>query len=775
MALNSDFKVKDSLYVGNSACFVTMTDTPKILSAGTDLFDIFLQDGEIATSCTLSNGTGIDSFSFDTSADITINVNDAVIDGVAEGNAQGKIAVTNLGNTTSQIDVNGMQTTDSPTFGGLALNGALTTSSTVDGRDVSTDGTKLDGIEASADVTDTINVTSAGALMDSEVTNLAQVKAFDSSDYATSAQGATADAALPKTGGAMTGAITTNSTFDGVDIAVRDAQLSVLQNLSAANLIEAVCTAQGEFTSENAAGTQVAVEVGLTTGDAPSFAGLDLTSVSAGTDNSVLVLDGTSVATDEIDSRVWGSTLVDGSGTPNSLPLWSDANTIADSIILQAGTNITVNGSLSAISLSGDGSGLTGVTATAIFPPDAKTGLVSNDKFFIEDSATSGSKYVTYCRLLTDAAGTNMGLEVNSSQSLALKNYSNLSDGKISKWDDTNGQYTDSIITETAGDIINIAGGLTVTENLSVLGTFTCIDTSVSVTSALSVINTGTGPAFYAEQTGVSQPIAKFIDTEGGQMVIGDTGNVGIGGSVDNPSEKLVVTGNANVSGNLTINGNTTLGNASGDSLDINAATINAPNIPDGSQNGNKVLSVNGASEVVLDGVDSKIFNTKLVDTTTDATTQNNVPKFSNASGTVGPSNITDTGSLVSIDSNVLIDAGHKLTTKASSSVYTVDASYTGTVASTATTTTTFLKADLKSVEYQVTLVKGVNVTSFKINAVYNGTDTSGTTYAIVDAQTASQLSEVTISNSSSTIDLNITAASDGTTAVIQGTALYSS
>ena len=51
----------------------------------------------------------------------------------------------------------------------------------------STQITKLDGIEANADVTDTANVTSAGALMDSEVTNLAQVKAFDSSDYATAA------------------------------------------------------------------------------------------------------------------------------------------------------------------------------------------------------------------------------------------------------------------------------------------------------------------------------------------------------------------------------------------------------------------------------------------------------------------------------------------------------------------------------------------------------------------------------------------------------------
>jgi len=55
---------------------------------------------------------------------------------------------------------------------------------------------KLSGIEAGADVTDTANVTAAGALMDSEVTNLAQVKAFDSADYATAAQGSLADSAL---------------------------------------------------------------------------------------------------------------------------------------------------------------------------------------------------------------------------------------------------------------------------------------------------------------------------------------------------------------------------------------------------------------------------------------------------------------------------------------------------------------------------------------------------------------------------------------------------
>ena len=65
-----------------------------------------------------------------------------------------------------------------PRTGG-AMTGAITTNSTFDGRDVATDGTKLDGIEANADVTDTANVTAAGALMDSELTDIASVKALD--------------------------------------------------------------------------------------------------------------------------------------------------------------------------------------------------------------------------------------------------------------------------------------------------------------------------------------------------------------------------------------------------------------------------------------------------------------------------------------------------------------------------------------------------------------------------------------------------------------------
>ena len=113
------------------------------------------------------------------------------------------------------------------------------------------DHTKLNAIEASADVTDTTNVTAAGALMDSEVTNLAEVKAFDASDYATSAQGTLATNALPKGGGAMTGAITTNSTFDGRDVATDGTKLDTIETSATADQTDAEIRAAVEAASDS--------------------------------------------------------------------------------------------------------------------------------------------------------------------------------------------------------------------------------------------------------------------------------------------------------------------------------------------------------------------------------------------------------------------------------------------------------------------------------------------------------------------------------------------
>lgn len=85
-----------------------------------------------------------------------------------------------------------------------------------------TEKIKLSGVEAAADVTDTANVTAAGALMDAEVTNLAQVKAFDSSNYASAAQGALADSATQPgdLGDLATQDTVNNSDWAGADLSV---------------------------------------------------------------------------------------------------------------------------------------------------------------------------------------------------------------------------------------------------------------------------------------------------------------------------------------------------------------------------------------------------------------------------------------------------------------------------------------------------------------------------------------------------------------------------
>lgn len=64
----------------------------------------------------------------------------------------------------------------------------VTVSGTVDGRDVSVDGAKLDGIEASADVTDATNVAAAGALMTAGGTMTGDIN-FGTNDKATFGSG----------------------------------------------------------------------------------------------------------------------------------------------------------------------------------------------------------------------------------------------------------------------------------------------------------------------------------------------------------------------------------------------------------------------------------------------------------------------------------------------------------------------------------------------------------------------------------------------------------
>jgi len=172
----------------------------------------------------------------------------------------------------------GSQTLSNKTLSTPVVSGNLTTDGLLDGRDVAADGTKLDGIEsgatadqtaaeiktayesnadtnaftdadeskldgieASADVTDTANVTSAGALMDSELTSEASVKALNQG-VATTDSPTFAGVTAPVTGnvtGNLTGNVTGNVTGDVTGDLTGDVTGNVTGNLTGSVLTAA--------------------------------------------------------------------------------------------------------------------------------------------------------------------------------------------------------------------------------------------------------------------------------------------------------------------------------------------------------------------------------------------------------------------------------------------------------------------------------------------------------------------------------------------------------
>ena len=160
------------------------------------------------------------------------------------------------------IDVDGVTNLDVVDIDGavdmastLTVASNITVGGTVDGRDVAADGTKLDGIEASADVTDTTNVTAAGALMDSELTNLTAVKALN--------QGVATTDSPTFAGATLTTADINSGTIDGTVIGGSTAAAGTFTTFTSTGI------------DDNATSTAITIDgsqnVGITGQTSPTF------------------------------------------------------------------------------------------------------------------------------------------------------------------------------------------------------------------------------------------------------------------------------------------------------------------------------------------------------------------------------------------------------------------------------------------------------------------------------------------------------------------------
>ena len=302
----SDSQVRSKISAtGNSSYnsttgVITSTDTNTQLS---DTYVIGLFSG--GTNVTLDASTGEI-----TSTDTNTQLSDSQVRSKFTGGtnvsitAGGVISSTNTNTQLSQEQVEDM-------VAELIVGGTNVTSTYND-----SSGT-LTLSSTDTNTTSTADVRSAGALMDDEVTNLVDVKAFDTTDYATSTQGTKADAALPKAGGAMTGAITTNSTFDGRDVATDGSKLDDIE-------VRADVTDTANVVAALTAGTNVSIAANgtISSTDTNTNTGVDMTVATLKTklagsfgSNALTIGDSTDIITIGNNLVVTGDLTVSGTTT----------------------------------------------------------------------------------------------------------------------------------------------------------------------------------------------------------------------------------------------------------------------------------------------------------------------------------------------------------------------------------------------------------------------------------------------------------------------------
>jgi hypothetical protein len=307
---------------------------------------------------------------------------------------------------------------------------------------------KLDGIEAGADVTDATNVTAAGALMDSEVTNLADVKAFDTTDYLASS--------TTTISGAQASAITANT-----------AKVSA----TSSNVVSALSNQATDFGTGRVSGDDFGNVAGDSTftgsfvGDGSGLTGLatNLTVNTADVDLLADDLDIVGTANEiEVATAKVGNDVTVTIGLPDDVSIGNNL-TVAGNLTVE-GTTTTVDSTQVTI---GDR-----IIELNYARNAGDAGLLVSD---VDGSGTvSGS-------LLWDASADNwMAGALGSEKEIALLNASPTSNTVLKA--DSNGLLVDSLITDD-GTNVTISGTAELRINAATANSFVYFDSNKSLES----------------------------------------------------------------------------------------------------------------------------------------------------------------------------------------------------------------------------------------------------------------------------------------------------
>ena len=347
------------------------------------------------------------------------------------------------------------------------------------------------------------------------------------------------------------------ATWKKVIVSGSSAELAALQvdNLTSGQVVIGGGTGNLTTTAINGTGNIVATTGASGLVHSGSFSGsftgnfvgtTDLPDLTQGTGITAFTYDGATTATVAVSgaSTLSSDNITKWTGTAfanSSLTDNGTAITGASSIQL-TGANSNLSGSFSG-SFQGDGTNLTGVTATPIFPVTAITDLASTDKFFVNDGA---NKHITYGNLLTDLAGTN--LVVSGSDSLALADtitgditFSNnvvisqnlTVQGTASFQNTTNLEVADRFVLFASGSLTAGDGGIVVQQGPQNVGELYGYDSAIN--------RWGFTSSFSADQSSFT-PVAHITTTEF---------------AASNPSAAPIYGGSSNGYGNIHVNSST--------------------------------------------------------------------------------------------------------------------------------------------------------------------------------------------------------------------------
>lgn len=222
---------------------------------------------------------------------------------------------------------------------------------------------------------------------------------------------------------------------------------------------------------------------------------IDIPNISAGTDNTVLVYNGSSIVHDEIDARVWGSTLVDGSGTATQISFFSDTDSITGD------SDLTYNSTTNVLSV---GSSTVGNDISA-----AGTLTVTST------SELKGAVGVNSTLNVTGSAQLKSTLDVDGEATLASATVEDLTSGRV--------------VLAGTGGAIEDSGNLTF--NGSTLGVTGDVDASGDLGGATATI---TGDASIGGNVGISGDttmtgtltVNNNVSISGDLQVLGNATNV---------------------------------------------------------------------------------------------------------------------------------------------------------------------------------------------------------------------------------------------------------